>query len=348
LWSGRYDRELTDVFAIQDEISRGIVNSLRLKLGRGRRRYETNVEAYDLYLRACALEIRGGLLGWIQSIGPYEEVIAKDPSFAPAYAGLAAAHAARSGQSELDRANEMTKMRAAAEKAIQLDPLLAEAHDALGLVYARDAQWKQSESSFRRAIELDPSRPESHYHFAMFLLLPLNRTKEGLQQIRLAEKADPLSPNVQEKVTWVLIRTGRYNEALDHWQNLPADYYHRSGYLARIRIGQGRIDEAIQLLASAGNDGDPDATRSELGYAYARAGRHEEAEKLAAGLPDPIERALIFAGLGDKDRTFEALDRAAVTGPVRIGRDVLNKPEFALLRGDPRVKALRKKVGLPE
>jgi TolB-like protein/Flp pilus assembly protein TadD len=347
LWSGRYDRELTDVFAIQDEISRGIVNSLRLKLGRGRRRYETSVEAYDLYLRACALEIHGGLLGWIQSIGPFEEVIAKDPSFAPAYAGLAAAHSARSGQSELDRADEMTKMRAAAEKAIQLDPLLAEAHDALGLVYARDAKWEQSEKSFRRAIELDPSRPESHYHFAMFLLSPLNRTKEALQQIRLAEKADPLSPNVQEKVTWVLIRTGRYNDALDHWQKLPADYSHRSGYLARIRIGQGRIDEAIQILASAVNR-DRDDSRGQLGYAYARAGRHEEAEKLAAALPDPFQRALIFAGLGDKNRTFEALDRAAVTGPVRIGRDVLNRPEFALLRGDPRVKALRKKVGLPE
>src|SRR5439155_17997325 len=86
LWSGRYDRELTDVFAIQDEISRGIVNSLRLQLGRGRRRYETSVEAYDLYLRASALEIEQGVVGIDKSIGPFEQVIAKDPSFAPAYA----------------------------------------------------------------------------------------------------------------------------------------------------------------------------------------------------------------------------------------------------------------------
>src|SRR5260370_27062155 len=92
VWSGRYDRELTDVFAIQDEISRGIVNSLRLKLGGGQRRYETSAEAYDLYLRARALPIRLGLAGWNQSIGPFEEAIAKDPSFAPAYAGIAAAH----------------------------------------------------------------------------------------------------------------------------------------------------------------------------------------------------------------------------------------------------------------
>src|SRR5215471_17527714 len=133
LWSGRYDRELKDILAIQDEISRGIVNSLRLKLGRGRRRYETSVEAYDLYLRARALEVRGGLRAWNQSIGPFEEVIAKDPLFAPAYAGLATAHAARSGQPEFDRTQEIPKMRAAAEKANQVDPLFDEAHDALGL-----------------------------------------------------------------------------------------------------------------------------------------------------------------------------------------------------------------------
>ena len=196
LWSGRFDRELTDVFAIQDEISRGIVNNLRLKLGRGRRRYETSVEAYDLYLRARALPIQRGLSGYDQSIGPFEEAIAKDPSFAPAYAGLAAAHAVRSGQFRFDLADELTKMRAAAEKAIQLDPLLAEAHDALGMAYARDAQWEQSEKSFRRAIELDPSRSMSYAHFAMFLLLPLGRIEEALQQMRVAEKADPLSPDV--------------------------------------------------------------------------------------------------------------------------------------------------------
>jgi serine/threonine-protein kinase len=93
MWSGRYDNELTDVFVIQDEISRGIVNSLRLKLGRGRRRYETSTEAYDLYLRASALEIEQSLAGVDKSIGPFQQVIAKDPSFAPAYAGLAAAYA---------------------------------------------------------------------------------------------------------------------------------------------------------------------------------------------------------------------------------------------------------------
>jgi TolB-like protein len=157
LWSGKYDRELTDVFAVQDEISRGIVNGLRLKLSQGRRRYETSTEAYDLYLRARALQIQHGQRGFDESIGPLEEATAEDPSFAPAYAGLAAAYALRSGESRQDIPGEVRKLRVAVEQALRLDPLLAEAHDALGMLYARDGRWMESENSFRRAIELDPN-----------------------------------------------------------------------------------------------------------------------------------------------------------------------------------------------
>ncbi len=351
VWSGRFDRELTDVFAIQDEISRGIVNSLRLKLGRGRRRYETSVEAYDLYLRARALPIQRGIRGYDASIGPLEEAIAKDPSFAPAYAGLAAAHAMRSGQFRFDLADESSKMRAAAERAIQLDPLLAEAHDALGKAYARDAQWDQSEKSFRRAIELDPSGSQAHLHFAAYLLWPVGRMEEALQHLRVAEKSDPLAPNIHATLAGVLISAGRYDEAASHCEKLPADHPDKSLCLGGALLGQGRIGEAIEVLAAAFNRGVPAGSevRGELGYAYARAGRREEAEKLAVRTSslNPFNQAVIFAGLGDKDRTLEALDRAATAGPLRIGW-ALTYPELALLRGDPRVKALRKKVGLPE
>jgi TolB-like protein/Flp pilus assembly protein TadD len=344
LWSGKFDRELTDIFAIQEEISRGIVNNLRLKLGRGRRRYETSVEAYDLYLRARALESQRSS-GVRQGVDLFEEAIAKDPSFAPAYAGLAALRAARSGFFRSDHAEEAAKMRAAAEKAIQLDPLLAEAHDALGMAHARDAQWEQSEKSFRHAIELDPSRSISHEHFVMFLLLPLGRTEEALREVRAVERTDPLSPSVQYWLAYVLLSAGRHEEAAGHCEKL-AEHRDRSECLGRALLGRGRIGEAIQTLEA-------DLQRSviasgALGYAYARAGRREEAEKLTAGWQgDPLGQAMIFAGLGDKDRTLEALERMAPLGPFRVGR-ALTFPEIALLRGDPRLKALRKRVGLPE
>jgi serine/threonine-protein kinase len=350
VWSGRFDRRVTDIFVVQDEISLGIVNSLRLKLGRGRRRYETSTEAYDLYLRALALPLQRGLPGLNETVSPFQQVIARDPSFAPAYAGLAAAYAARSGQDRFDTADELVKMRAAAEKAIGLDPLLAEAHGALGMVYARDAHWEQSEKSFRRAIELDLSRPEWHDRYATFLLLPLGRIEEAVAQVRVAEKVDPLSPRVHNNLGYVLISAGRFDEALRHCEKLPSDYPQKSECLGRARLGQGKVREAVQILATAVDNGVPagDVIRGYLGNAYGRAGRREEAESLsAAAATRPFIQALTFAGLSDKDRTFKALDRMAPLGPFRIGR-ALTFPEFAFLRGDPRVKALRKKVGLPE
>ena len=338
VWSGRFDRELTDVFAIQDEISFGIVNNLRLKLGRGRRRYETSVEAYDLYLRARALPDQRNRGPANEAAGIYQQVIAKDPRFAPAYAGLAAAYAASSAQGfENDHGDDLARMRTAAEKAIQLDPLLAEAHEALGMEYARDGQWVQAERSFRRAIELDPSYSVAYGDISIYVLLPLGRSDEALHQMRIAEKTDPLSPFVQNVLWWALLYAGRYEEAAGHCQKAIA----ATECLGRARLAQGRIDEAIQILGTAKNP-------RYLGYAYGRANRREEAEKLAAAVaPNAFSQAIIFAGLGDKDRTLEALDRVAGLGAVRIGR-ALNSPEFALLRGDPRVKILRKKVGLPE
>ncbi|HKA18839.1 MAG TPA: tetratricopeptide repeat protein [Blastocatellia bacterium] len=343
LWSGRFDRELTDIFAIQDEISRGVVNNLRLRLGHTRRRYETSVEAYDLYLQAQALPLPGP--PGIVRIGTFEQAIEKDPSFAPAYAGLASTYAMRSiAFPENHSPDELQKMRAAAEKAIELDPLLAEAHEALALVYSRHGQWKQAEKSFRYAIQLDPNRSITYTDFARYLLRVLGRNDEAIQLLRIAEHADPLSPEVQSAMGILLIAAGRFNEADEHCHKMSADDALKKVCLARVQLGQENFSEAIQLLIEG--DRNPNV-QGFLGYAYARAGHRDQAEKMAAASVYANENALIFAGLGDKERTFEALDQMAVLGPQRVGT-YINLPELALLRGDPRLKAFRKKVGLPD
>ena len=133
----------------------------------------------------------------------------------------------------------------------------------------------------------------------------------------------------------MLISAGRYEEAASHCGGSPE-------CLGRVRLGQGRVNEAIEILSTVRN---PNSRY--LGYAYGRAGRREEAEKLAVDIaPNPYFQAIIYAGLGDKDRTLQALNRVADLGGARIGR-ALNSPEFALLRSDPRVNALRQKVALP-
>ena len=346
LWSNRYDRELTDVFAIQDEISRGVVNNLRLKLGHGRRRYETSTEAYDLYLHARALEIE--FSGNPEHRIPVlEQVIAKDPSFAPAYADLAVAHLTLSGQRPNDGGTEVANMRAAAEKAVQLDPLSAESYDALGATYAREAQWEQAENSFRHSMELQPGRQESHGYFAIYYLLPLGRVDEAIRQLQIAEKSDPI-------FMWflgdALMDVGRNEEAAVVCNKLPPDYPLNNQCILGLMARQGKAAKVIQRYGALPDN--PIPIRSALGCAYARTGQRDEAEKVAASLSKgggPYAAAL-FACLGDKDRTFDVLDRVARIGPIRIGWFLLrvDREHPGLLRGDPRLTALRKKVGLPE
>jgi TolB-like protein len=346
LWSAKYDRQSTDTVAVQDEISRGIVNSLRLKLGRGQRRYDTSTEAYDLYLRGRALGNRV-LPSDPEVIQLFEQSVAKDPSLAPAYAGLAVAYAWWSFQSPNrgDHDEKLAKLRTAARKAIELDPLLAEAHSSLGAAYARDGQWELAERSFRCAIEIDPNSSATHGQFSRFFFWPLGRMEEALLEARKAVRNDPLSPSAHIRLGDVLLSLGRYDEAAAECGKVSADIEFADDCLGRARLAQGRTDEAIRLLGTTGNWG-------YLAYAYGKVGRRDEVERLAAEaqVAHPTRRghfqyALVYAGLGDRDRTIEELEQWTGVGPVRMGF-TLNSPEFAFLRDDPRVKVLRANVGL--
>ena len=258
LWAGKFDRDLTDVFAVQDEISLGIVNNLRLRLGRGRRRYESSVEAYDLFLRAHVLTVPTALVE--QPVGPanmpgsrfehsvrsFERALEKDPSFAPAWAGLAATHAMRSVAFPLDHpADELPAMRAAAERACDLDPLLPEAHASLGLAHARDGHWEQAERSFRRALELDRNRSATYKDYAYWLLAVLGRHDEAVEHLRTAQQLDPLSADVRLTLALVLLSAGRYGEAADECRALPV----AGECLSRIASARGDFDEAVRLMA---------------------------------------------------------------------------------------------------
>jgi len=344
MWSGRYDRELADIFSIQDEISRAIVNNLRLKLGSGRRRYETSTEAYDLYLRGRALQIeRPGEP--TPRIPVFEQAIAKDPSFAPAYAGLAVAHLTLSGQPRSDAPSEVAKMRAAAEKAIELDPLSSESYDALGAAYARVALWDQAEKSFRRAIEIQPSCLESHGHFAIYYFLPLGRIEEAIRHLRIAEKSSPIFTAF---LADALADAGRNDEAAEICRRLPPEYPGTSACIAGTLVRQGKASEVIQTYAVR-SDNNPDV-KAALACAYARVGRREDAERTAVDITQINARLQAFACLGDKDRIVDTLESNAALGPIRIGWFLLraDRENPGLLHGDPRLKALRKKVGLPE
>lgn len=233
-------------------------------------------------------------------------------------------------------------MRAAAEKAIQLDPLSAESYDALGAAYARDGEWDRAQEAFLRSMAIQPDRPESHGYFAMYYLLPLGRIEEAIRHLRIAEKSDPLFAFMLGDA---LSDAGRFKDAAaicNELQEGPSKQYCLPGALVR----QGRAAEVIQTYGPrSDNRGE---TKYALVCAYARTGRREEAEQLADHSGQ--YRAPAFACLGEKDRVFEALDRLVPLGPIRVGWFLLrvDRESPGLLRGDPRLQALRKKVGLPE
>jgi TolB-like protein/tRNA A-37 threonylcarbamoyl transferase component Bud32 len=353
LWSGRFDRELKDVFAIQDEISRSIVNELRLKLGRGQRRYNTNLEAYDLYLRARALLRHIGPAEARTAVDLFNQVIAKDAAFAPAYAGLADAWAAMSinrGDGAVRPDEAYLLMKPAAERALQLDPLLAEAHAAMGVVLARDRKWADAEAAFRHALELNGNLPSIHMNFVSSTLWPQGKVEQSVSQVRTALRRDPLSVEVQALLAHLLVSAGRYEESIEIGRRIVPSaaagndgLNHARQVLARALLQHGDKAEAVQRFEQLGRGSD-----NFRGYAYATTGRTAEARALAEERKDfPASLVLIHTGLGDKDRAFEALERMAAEKDPRVGM-YLTYPELASLRAHPRMPALRRSLDLPD
>ena len=352
VWSGRYDREMKDVFAIQDEISSSIVTQLRLKLRTGRRRYHTAPEIYDTYLRGLALS-KGALPGSVaklrEALRLFQEVVAKDPEFAPGHMGMARVLSRMSRTRRATFEGAFEQARAAAEKALRLDPLLPEAHGFMGESRAHDLEWDQAETYYRRALALDPNLSETRSDFARVVLLPLGKTDEAVSQARRAVELEPLSSEAWDALLLVLYVAGRFDETIQTCQRVlaskPDDTFAQNIY-GRALTQKGRLAEAIALFEKRQ---DNPGTRRYLGYAYAKSGRRADAERLAA-VPDPAQlrqQAIIYSGLGDADRAMNALWRmAAERDPNASGFTVL--PELAFLRGDPRFKEFRRKQNLPE
>jgi TolB-like protein/tRNA A-37 threonylcarbamoyl transferase component Bud32 len=342
LWAERFERELEAVFSIHDDISRAVVNRLGLRAGAARAGFVTSLDNYALYLQAHALVDRRGIPNAGRAAELFDRVIASDPGFAPAYAGLASAYAFMSFPYRgIPFEQAYPIMRPAALKARSLAPKLAEAHAAVGWVYAYEHDWVNAHQAFQQAIELDPSLIQAYTSYSISTLQPLEKYDQALRLLQVASQRDPLSLDVQREIGEVQLFAGRYADAVETFRRvseLEPDFPFVHTFLGRALTFTGRVKEALPLL----EPGVP-----WLAPILVQTGRRAEAERLADESERyPYRLAIITAALGDTERAVDALERAAASEPHRIGRLLIN-PELASLREDPRVLALRKRFSLP-
>jgi serine/threonine-protein kinase len=355
LWAERFDRELKDIFVIQDEISRAIVNKLRLTLGTGQRRYDIDADTWNLYLKARALLVKRGENARTAT-ELFQQVVEKDPSFAPAYAGLADAYGFLSHPTLSSGVAEaaLPLMQQEADRALALDGLLAEGHAAKGFIYARQYDWENATQSFRRAIELNPSLTLTYVNYWSTTLLPLEKLDEGERLLQVAMRTDPLSPIVHDQLGFMKLVAGRFDEAVDHFTRayaLDPDLAFLDQHIGRALTFAGRLPEALSFFDTLpGPQGglwkDYPGAKTWLARAYVSAGRRAEVQQWTQMTGEPYRLAVLHAALGNKDRTFEELNKAAEIVPHRVV-PLLAYPEMRLLRGDPRLAALRVKLRLP-
>jgi len=326
VWSERYDRQLVDIFDVQDEITLAVVEALKLKLfGEARaaalKRGTENAEAYRHYLRGRFFWNQRTAEALRRSAEHYQRAIAEDPGYALAYAGLAQTYVLFGWLSVAAPRESMPRARAAALQALELDETVAEAHAALG-VYLSFYAWDQpaSERALRRAVELNPSSATAHHWLGNIALLAMGRWDESLAALRRAAELDPLAPSIASDLGVTLLYARRYDEAIAQFaRTLALD---PGFYVARYHLGQalhasGRWQEAIGEYATCLASVDDPWVTALLARSLARAGRNGEAARLRDALRADSGRryvpnvalAIVDAALGEPSAALEWLEK---------------------------------------
>jgi len=359
LWSQRFDREMMDVFAIQDEISQAIVEKLRVRLAADRplvKRRTENVEAYNLYLKARYQLFRFTPDGLAKSKEYYEQAIALDPNYALAWHGLAAFYnvLGLGGLMPPKAANAQADQ--ATRKALQLDDLLAEAHAMTGALRAGEFDWKGAERAFSRAWELDPKSEDVLRWYDHYYLGPMKRVDEAVTAFLSALERDPLSPFLQSGLGYNYCLKREWNRAIEQCRNaLELD----PQCWAYVLLGScyfhiGKHDDAIRAMETLAQVlGRSSFALGALGWAHASTGRTAEAVKLLGELQERAQRqytpsfsfAVIYQGLGEMDKAFDWYEKA-VDEHDSLMLHFHVHPNYDPARTHPRYPALLRKMNL--
>jgi eukaryotic-like serine/threonine-protein kinase len=360
LWSERYDREMADVFAIQDEISQAIAGKLRVRLlGNGPlvKRERENVEAYNLFLLGRYYFFKSMPDGAAKSKEYFEKAIELDPSCAVAWYGLAHYYHFLGGLGSMPPKLANAKSLKAAQRALELDSLLPQAHAMMAMLRANNYEWREAEVAFRRALELGPELSETYAVYGIFYLSPMGRLDEALGCMQRAIDLDPLSPPMQCNLGYIHSLMGRYDvaiglyhKALELDPNFPLVHLN----LGLVHILAGNREEGFRAFESATQIwGRHPTFLAFYGAALALAGRISEAQKYLEEIEGISEKSYVspsavawfYYTLGETDKALDWIEKAIDE------RDPLTATGFLrgiwdALRSHPRSHALLRKMNL--
>jgi len=362
LWGEQYNRKLTDLLVVQEEITKEISARLRLKL-RGEemkrltKRYTDNPEAYQLYLKGRYFWEKRTAEDLKKAIGYFEQAIGLDPHYALAYAGIALCHGPLGVLGYLPPWETAPKMKAAAIKALEIDDTLAEAYAALATLKAfYEWDWAGAERAFKRALELNPNYASAHLWYGLYLDA-LGRHEESIAEKKRAQELEPLSLIINAGIGFSFYLAREYDQAIAAQRKtleLDPNFFLEHSNLGLAYEAQGMYEKAIaEHQKAVAFSGGAILTLASLGHAYAVSGKRAEAQKILDELHElskqryvsPFRIAIIYKGLGKKDQAFAWLEKAYEERDPALNH-VKVEPRCDSLRSDPRFTALLKKMRL--
>jgi len=360
LWGAKYNRQMSDIFEVEEEISQEISEALRLKLTgeqkqRLIKRYTKNTEAYNVYLKGRYHWNKFTREGAMKGIAYFEQAIEVDPQYALAHAAISDSYYRLSNLC-MSPQEAMSKAKASALKAVELDDTLAEAHTAIAVVKDQfDWDWDEAEREYRLAIECNPNCIIAYQRYSRFLTR-MGRFDEAFANLQIAMELDPLSFLINVSLGSLLLMMRRYDQSIELFERvleMNPNYYPACYGLAQVYQFKGELDKAIIEYQKALSTDDSLEILGRLGQAYAMAGKMDETLKIISQMKEqrkqqyvsPYCTGLVYAGLGDNDQAFLWLEKAfdernEMVTWLRV------QPELDSLRSDPRFMDLLQRVGL--
>ena len=365
MWGATFDLGSADVFALQDEVTGEVADRLGVWLVGDERKLLTkrqtdSEEALKLYMRGRYVwSLKRNRENIQEAIRLFERAKELDPSFAKAYAGLADCYALTTNVAygPEPRKEAIERARYNARQALALDDSLAEAHTSMGLILMNYSQdWHGAGGEFRRAIELDPNYAPAHFYYSNLLAVS-GRFDESVRESEVARGLDPYSPQAEVNYGRALYYARLFEEAEAHFDRLLEKSPDFTGFLRMkgfLLARSGRAEEAVEFFKRA-HAKDPVLSAAGLGYAYGRAGRHDEARAMLRELdqlstperPMPaFEYAVVYIGMGDRDAAFRMLERAYEEQFFQLLVYLTTDPFYDDIRPDPRYADLARRLNL--